>query len=429
MKLSSRLAVPLLQGAAVVCLSATSALSQIRQIDSSKLPHDSAVQHAYTDLLPIDQYARTYETVWRFPVPKKDVATRFLQALHTLENAQQQYPDNKELQLFAGLVAHLAYNLEIEQAYDPALKFLQPQPTADFRAAWFLGIHECQAIDRVSGMQRLLQVESASASLPGGFWQDYANCAIAANMPVHAIRAYDKARKATDPPAIDDPLEQTVRDRIKPGRITDAYPAKQAWRTEKAAGGMRSTSKVCGESFAIRLASRPKIGDVVNGMCVVTIDTDNYPSRYGPSSASILLLTQTARTGETLEAFSQRLLKDPLYAKKKPLAGVHCPVTTCLAFEVDTNQLYKSEGGAHLLAVFFESDQPAYPGLKFETPQPQQKITNHVGESNLFKPEENPQRFSGPLYTFVSLDANHDIYPRSRADFDDLLKSLVIDSR
>ena len=43
--------------------------------------------------------------------------------------------------------------------------------------------------------------------------------------------------------------------------------------------------------------------------------------------------------------------------------------------------------------------------------------------------DETPQRFEGPLYTFVTLDANQDIYPRARIDFDDLLKSLIVDAK
>jgi hypothetical protein len=39
------------------------------------------------------------------------------------------------------------------------------------------------------------------------------------------------------------------------------------------------------------------------------------------------------------------------------------------------------------------------------------------------------QRFNGTLYMFVTLDANLDIYPRARFDFDAVLKSLVIDSK
>src|ERR1700730_5484099 len=135
---------PFLRVAVLIFFCVTSALSQIRQIDPSKLPQNTAVQHAYSDLLPIDQFARTSETTWRFPVPREQVTSRFLAAFHTLEAAQQQSPDNKELQLLTGLVAHLAYNLGIEEAYDPALNLLQPQAKEDFRAAWFRGIHECQ---------------------------------------------------------------------------------------------------------------------------------------------------------------------------------------------------------------------------------------------------------------------------------------------
>jgi len=441
MNRSTQVTAPLIRRVVLVCLFATPAFSQIREIDSSKLPQDTAIQHVYTDLLPIDQFARTPEATWLFPVPKPDVESRFLLALHTLQAAQQQAPENKELQLFTGLVAHLAYNLGIEEAYDPALNLLQSQANVDFRPAWFLGMHQCQSKDPVSGMQRLLRIETSSASapshLPGDFWQDYANCAGIANMPVHAVRAYDNARKSTDAPPIDDQLEQIARDRIKPGSITSSYPAKQAWHEEKIAGGTRFTSGLCGVSFTTRVTSHLNVNlsDVVHGTCPVTFNTDQYPSRFGPSSASLLLVTQAARPGESLEAFSQRiletfshgLLKDPREANRTPLAGIQCPVAICLSSEIITSKQYKSEGGAHLLAIFFQSEQPADPGLRFETPQSLFKASN--ARSAFISPEEIPQRFSGTLYTFVTLDANQDIYPRARADFDDLLKSIVVDSK
>ncbi len=59
-----------------------SACAQLKQIDRSKLPQDEAVQQVYADLLPIDQFARTYEQTWQFPVPKLEVASRF-QAVST----------------------------------------------------------------------------------------------------------------------------------------------------------------------------------------------------------------------------------------------------------------------------------------------------------------------------------------------------------
>ena len=439
MRLSTQVTGPFLTTAALAFLFATPAFSQISQIDRSKLPQNPAVQQAYTDLLPIDQFARTPEAAWPFPVPKADVALRFTLALQTLQRAQQQNPDNKELQIFTGLVAHLAYNLAIEEAYVPALYHLQSQANADLRAAWFLGVHQCQSDDPVKGMQQFLHVEASSASLPGAFWQDYANCAGLTNMPVHAVRAYDNARKATAGPPIDDHLEQAARDRIKPSSLTGSYAARQAWYPERTTHGNRVTSSVCGESFTTRPTSHLNIRDVALGTCLITIDTEQYPSRYGPSSASLLVGSQAARPGESLEAFSKRTfeafskekLKDPSQANKTSVAGIQCPVATCLTFEVVTNKQYKAEGGAHLLAVFFQSEQPAYPGLRLETPQstPKSSNTDKSGGATFSPPKEVLQRFNGTLYTFVTLDANRDIYLRARADFDDLLKSLVLDSK
>jgi tetratricopeptide (TPR) repeat protein len=429
MKRSTRVPLLLIRRIALLCVFTASALSQIRQIDRSRLPQNGAVQSAYSDLLPIDQFARTYEAKWRFPVPKDQVASRFLLALLTLEQAQKQDPSNKELQLFTGLVAHLAYNLDIEEAYDPAMKLLQAQASEDYRAAWFLGIHQCQSNNSVGGMQQLLHVETSATSLPGTFWQDYANCAGVTSMPVHAVRAYDNAKRAADGTPIDAQLEQIARNALKKSDPAASYPAKQAWYAQQTADHVRFTSNVCGESFTAKANSPVSINDVSKGSCTVIVTSEKYSTRDGYATASLLVLTQMPREAESLEAYSQRMLNNPRYADKTPLTGVPCPVATCLAFEIITDKLYKSEGGAHLLAVFFQSDQPAYPGLRFETPQPLPKAPSGSGQPTFFTAKETPQRFNGPLYTFVALDANQDIYPRSRNEFDDLMKSLVVDSK
>jgi hypothetical protein len=357
------------------------------------------------------------------------VASRFLLALHTLENAQKQAPTNKELQLFTGLVAHLAYNLDIEEAYDPAMKFLQAQASEGFRAAWFLGIHQCQSNNPVGGMQQLLRVETSSPSLPSAFWQDYANCAGVTNMPVHAVRAYDRAKSAGDGTPNDAQLEQVARNRLKRSDPTASYPAKQVWYAQQTEDRVLFTSNICGESFTAKANSPVNINEVSKGSCTVIVTSEKYPTRDGHATASLLVLTQIPREAESLEAYSQRMLNNPRYEGKTALTGVPCPVTTCIAFEIITDKLYKSEGGAHLIAVFFQSNQPDYPGLRFETPLSLPKAPSGSNQPTFFTSEATLQRFNGPLYTFVALDANQDIYPRSRTEFDDLLKSLVIDSK
>jgi hypothetical protein len=436
MKCAAQVSGPLLKTVAFLLVCAASAHPQVREIDRSRLPQTRTMQQIYADLLPIDHFARVPVTAptWHYPVPKTDIESHFLLAFQTLEKQQKLEPENKELQLFTGLVGHLAYNLGIDEDYRSSLNFLQLQAAEDYRAAWFLGMQQCQSGDPVRGMQRLLRIENTATALPGTFWDDYATCAGIANMPVHAVRAYDIERKVTQTVPTDEQLEQSARDRIKPGSVITTYPSKQAWINEKAPDGNRLTSNVCGESFIVKPTFHLNVADVVHGTCIVTIDTEQYPSRYGPSSGSLLLLTQAARQGESLSAFARRILqaftqnvvKDPSEGSTAPLDGIHCPVTTCQSFEISTKKLYKSEGGAHLIAVFFQAEQPDYPGLRFETPKPLPKVSP---DKTAAAPEEAPQRFEGPLYTFVTLDANQDIYARARVDFDDLLKSLIVDAK
>jgi hypothetical protein len=423
MKSSSRVPIQFL-----VCLLATSALSQIRQIDRTKLPQDGAVQSAYSDLLPIDQFARTYEAKWRFPVPKDQVASRFLLALHTLENAQKQTPTSKELQLFTGLVAHLAYNLDIEEAYDPAMKLLQAQANEDFRAAWFLGMLQCQSNDPVGGMRQLLRVETSSIPLPRAFWEDYANCAGVANMPVHAIRAYDNARKIPDGPPVDDQLEQLARNRIGPSSPTAKYQKNLAWSAEEIAGKVRFTSTLCGESFEAKLDSPIEISDVSNGSCLVSFQSGVYEAGHSKSAARIIFLMESAKHDQTLEAYADATLAEPRYASARPITGLPCPVSKCLIFDIHNREMDSKEGGDHMLAVFFASEQPDYPDLRLEYPQSLPK-TDTSGPPQFFRPVDTLRRFHGTLFTVVLLDASESIHRQARGDLENFLTSLVVDSK
>src|ERR1700731_3949915 len=86
---------------------ALNTFAQVRQIDRTKLPQDAAVQSAYTDLLPLDGYARNYAQSWPYPVPKEQVVLHFTSDLQALEEAQHATPGNGELRLLTGLAAHL----------------------------------------------------------------------------------------------------------------------------------------------------------------------------------------------------------------------------------------------------------------------------------------------------------------------------------
>jgi len=417
----------------VVVCTTVAAHAQIGVIDKSKLPQDAAVLAAYGDLSSIDQFARTYEAKWRFPIPKEQVAARFSVGLRTLRAAQEKNPANAELQLLTGLTAHLAYNLDINEAYEPSMKLLGPLtegPAADYRASWFLGMHQCQSNDNLGGMKRLLTVEDSTTNLPRVFWQDYANCATVSSMPAHAIRAYDNAAKVPQGPVTDAALEQIARKRVTPSDPTKTYAQRSVWSVAQTKESVRFTSTLCGESFAIKPDAHLSLGDVKDGKCVVSIESDQFPNRHGSSSSTSLLLSMQAKSGQSLEQYAQGFLKGP-YASARPIEGIPCPVAHCLSYEIVTDKLYSGEGGAHLLAIFFASEEPEYSGLKFETPQPLPKpdAKSNPNEPVFYRTDDTLQRFHGTLYTFAALDANADIYAKARPEFDSLLKSLVIDTK
>lgn len=416
---------------AVILLFLSTCISaQVRQIDSAKLPQDNAVQHAYQDLVQIDEFARNYASSWPYPVSKSEVTSRFTKALKTLEDAQSHDASNSELRLFTGLVAHLAYNLDIEAAYTPALQLLtqaQSSKPEDFRSTWFLAMHQCESNNPVGGMQNLLSIEAKNNNLPAPFWRDYMLCAQVTSMPAHVLYAYNNAGHSLT--GEDNILFKMARNRIKPSSITASYPKLAAWSASQSGDSVRFTSTLCGEALTVSPTASMDVRDVADGKCVVTIGFSKYPSRSGSSSSTALVFTQVAKAGQTLEAFVHSLLSGPKYATAKPVSDLLCPVAKCVAYEIIQPNMYAEEGGAHLLAIAFASEQPPFPGLRLETPQPLPSTSGTGSEPKFFRPQDVLQRFDGTMYTFIALDANQDIYTNARKDFDALMNSIVIDTK
>ena len=299
----------------------------------------------------------------------------------------------------------------------------------DYRAAWFLGIHQCQSNDTIGGMQHLLDVEAANQKLPGDFWQDYANCASVTFMPAHAVRAYDLADAANGGP-VDAQLEQIARNRIKASSNTGVYTDRQAWSEIETGKKVRFASTLCGISFESPADDAVNMGSKIeNGSCYAGVETARYKSRTQPVSATIALHSEAATPGQTLASFARNYLDKPDFASTKTTAGLPCPAKECLAYELITDKVYYLQGGAHILLLFFASEPPRYPGLKLERPIALPKPDPKSSGPAFYRPEETLQRLPGTRYFVIILDANQDIYKSSRADFDTLLQTIVVDSR
>ena len=103
-----------------------------------------------------------------------------------------------------------------------------------------------------------------------------------------------------------------------------------------------------------------------------------------------------------------------------------CPSDRCAAFEVVTDTMYPSEGGAHLLVVGFAGRVPDFPGLLFERPLAPPKPKTEE-KTSYYRPDDRLHRLPGVLYTVVELDSNASIFEKAAEDFWHVLKSIQLD--
>src|SRR5258708_22029490 len=103
-------------------LLSASAGAQFRQIDPAKLPQDQRVRAAYSGVQAVESMAHRWSPKWTYNTPKDQVVAQLTSGLNDLRSAETAAPGNEELLLLTGLVAHLAYNLDVEETWDVAVQ-------------------------------------------------------------------------------------------------------------------------------------------------------------------------------------------------------------------------------------------------------------------------------------------------------------------
>jgi hypothetical protein len=405
--------------------------AQLRHIDSTKLPQDERVQKAYSSLLPIEHFAHSWSQSWEYDTPKQQVVSLLTSSLHDLKLAEASAPQNEELFLLEGFVAHLAYNVDVEETYETAVQSLEKAhklaPT-DYRAKWFLGAHRCQSDELKEGMEQLLAVEARVAwqQLPIDFWDDYMNCSMISLMPAHTLRAVDHAEHLGESPSSNSTVVNRAHNSYKSTDAITTYPAHEAWRSKKENGNVQFSSELCGIGFSSHGDWKLELSDVAKGVCSFQIETGPYPGKTGGCYPNLLVVTRIPKPQETLDDFVRSALKAPSYNSAKPTTAPFCPSDKCLAFDVVTKAMYQSEGGAHLLIIAFASQAPDFPGLLFEEPRTLPK-TKSDGQIHYYIADERLHRLPGTLYTLVMLDSTSSVFEKAKDDFIYLLKSIRLD--
>jgi hypothetical protein len=413
--------------AILLILSGTVAFADLEAIDADKLPQETAVLAALDDARQLEAYSASWTATWNYPVSKDEVAARLGKDVDSLRLAIKNHPENVELLLLTGLVARYAYNLDVTGSHDTALDSLEESgklAPGDVRAPWFRATLLCQTAQPTEGGNAFLAIEAAHAwdQLSAAFWEDYMECASVTNMPAHVLRAAGYLAKMHAPAsAMGTFLADGARKRFEPFDPNKKYEPKEVWTAENAGNGAVFTSTTCGVRFHVHGDWTIKQLTLNSGSCVAYFSTGPYKATVGDLHPSVVLIVQRPGENETLENYSKRFLTKGDFS---PDTESPCPADHCIALKAEQPGMYQANGDGHGRILVFERDEPAFPGLIFESPAG--PPTANAGDGpHAFRPLPVEQRIPGKLFYLVMLDTAASIEGPARKDYEFFLQNLI----
>lgn len=406
--------------------------ADIAAINPKALPQETAVLAALDDARQLEPYCQFWvaASLWYFDIPRQQVADRLSKDLGFLVQAVKAHPENAELTLLAGLVANYAHNLEVRGAYDTAMDMFDAAgklAPGDIRVGWLRSTLHCQSTEIEEGARGFLALETAEARdrLPAGFWDDYMECALLSNMPEHVLRAAGYIEKAHEQQS--DRGKHYVKfahERVLPFDPQKEYEASAVWLGPEPTGNVEVLT---GESFGVQIrvhADWEKEGFQLKGDKGTSLFCSGpYAAKRGTLRPCILLLVQQAKPGQTLEEFSASFKRDGIFV---PYTPARCPAERCIAESGVQPGMYHENGDGHGRIIFFEREQPEFPGLVFESPSALPHGEGKKGTETFgFAPTQ--QRMPGKLFNLILLDTASSIEEPALKDFDFFLQNLTVE--
>lgn len=412
-----------------VALLNPSAFADIAAIQAGSLPQEHAVLDPLKDATQLEPYSHSWTQKWKYPVAKREVATRLGMDLASLNSAIKAHPNNSELLLLTGLVARYGYNVDVPGSYDISMAVLaeaEKLNAADVRAPWFRATLQCQTTEPKAGADEFLSIEHGHPweRLPQAFWTDYMECATVTGMPAHVLRAQNYLEKlhapASDFRAF---LTETAQKRFDPFDPKKNYVTKEVWQGSNTAIDVVFTGTICGLRMHVQRDWAIDQLGLTKGSCVADFSTGPYQETTSKLRPSILVMVQQPEKGETLEEFSKRFQTKGTFV---PFAPSRCPADRCIAVKGTRPGAYGRDGDGYGWMVIFERDQPPFPGLIFESPWQIPKSDDTTG-AKYYRPGQMHQRIPGKLYYVVLLDTAASIEAPAMKDFGFFLQQLTVE--
>jgi len=380
------------------------------------------------DLKVLETVAENWSPEWRHELPKEEavsLAEQTLQKIDDLISAKE--VSAGELLLLKGLMAHYAYNLDMEKYFDVAVESLlkaQKALPADCRPLWFLGNHYAKAADAEKAMPLLKQaINQCGDNLPLSFWEDYAYAAVLAAMPATGQYALDqvKAKNLGVLTKKVKAVEEGVKKRLVSPVPGKEYEPDAIWHFRKYGGVARLVNGMYG--FMIDLPGDWRISPfgVRNGRSGIGITMPKKGKWPPPLEVAVFV---SPASPETLPEKVLRTFLANAGPRRSfnPIAGSGVSAGKGF-FWLESRQ----KKGSRIVAGILRRPQPAYPGLLLEAPQNIPKPGNDPPVPRYYTPIKQLTRLPGDLDYLVMVEGAPAAFDKDRSDLEFLLRNLVIE--
>jgi tetratricopeptide (TPR) repeat protein len=400
--------------------------ASISDINQNKLPSTAEISGCISEVERLEPFVKYWTPKWEYDIPKKRVVSTIKDCYKKIDILTVSYPDNCDLLLLQGLIAHYAYNLDLTEFFGYAKKAYEKASEldpSDIRPRWFMGVLLVQSRLIIRGMETILEIARKQPynTYPASFWEDYAYCSYLAGMPANALMGADRAEKISGR-LFEQFFLIRILEHMKKPSTEISYEAKDIWRAKKDDKNMIFINRMFGYSIAcpgdwkVNPAGVGQRKGKASNMIV--FKPPAYQGFKESLGASIFVVAEVNNKGEKLDKFAKSF---SYYGPLKEIK-INCPYAPCKAYEMANKDMYAHEGGGRFLIVVFSREEPMYPGIVLETPE---ELDIKSGVLTILDLRDFYTRWKGPINYLVGLDAAESIYSSAKKDFEFIVTHIT----
>lgn len=398
----------------------------VEQIKEKKLPQDERIVNSISKVKKLEPYVENWVYEWNFKIGKDEVIDEITTLDGGIGDLLRSDSLNGELLLYSGLVAHYAYNLDLQEYWDSAEARLMKAGDImkdDFRPDWFLALHYVQSQEVQEGMNLFLEITRERDIENGLFWEDYALSAYFSQMLQNVVMGLDKAKAIHGKDSQYEKLfGRKIRKKIVVPGKNSRIGAEELWTSRKSDSLIDFVSFPLGYRVSIPGHWKVSPSSYQNKAAGLTIELEPVKGMKGDVISTVTIFAHVAEKKETIEDFVAKFMKR--YSDLREYE-IDLGLNELSYIYADSN-VYSEEGGARLLVACFERDEPRYRGVRLEEPQESSNTSGDV-QYRALNADRLFTRFKGKMFYLILLDCTESIFEKSLSELNGIMKSFRVD--